>query len=351
MKLKKFSKKLRVIAIGILLTALIALILSLQGQNMILYAFMPDGDWTKGNGITFYQADVTSPLSLSEKVSYTSEEMPGRDMSLMQARSGALYGVVTNYDFAQNYEVVLYQGNHVKQLKPHYIDLGIRRVSQSLGKDPKRIWAPEFFQDTDGTTYLFTTVNDKGETQDKSNEDVFHHSIYLSKIDVSNMKVLETRLVNLPSDKNYIDAHVFQREGKYYLLIKDEFSKAIDYYRSDDLNNWSLVKEDFLSYALGESIDYTEGQFTLNIEGTYYVFFDKYRGSGSYPKNQYVMTTTDFKNFSKPQVVTDSKKNILRHGSAIVYQEKPYEALMFFKVMTGIQGIILICYVIAERKK
>lgn len=211
MKLKKFSKKLRVIAIGILLTALIALILSLQGQNMILYAFMPDGDWTKGNGITFYQADVTSPLSLSEKVSYTSEEMPGRDMSLMQARSGALYGVVTNYDFAQNYEVVLYQGNHVKQLKPHYIDLGIRRVSQSLGKDPKRIWAPEFFQDTDGTTYLFTTVNDKGETQDKSNEDVFHHSIYLSKIDVSNMKVLETRLVNLPSDKNYIDAHVFQR--------------------------------------------------------------------------------------------------------------------------------------------
>ena len=63
------------------------------------------------------------------------------------------------------------------------------------------------------------------------------------------------------------------------------------------------------------------------------------------------MTTTDFKNFSKPQVVTDSKKNILRHGSAIVYQEKPYEAIMFFKVMTGIQGIILICYVIAERKK
>lgn len=108
MKLKRFSKKLRVIAIGTLLTALIALILSLQGQNMILYAFMPDGDWTKGNGITFYQANVTSPLLLSEKVSYTSEEMPGRDMSLMQARNGVLYGVVTNYDFAQNYEVVLY---------------------------------------------------------------------------------------------------------------------------------------------------------------------------------------------------------------------------------------------------
>lgn len=351
MKLKRFSKKLRVIAIGTLLTALIALILSLQGQNMILYAFMPDGDWTKGNGITFYQANVTSPLLLSEKVSYTSEEMPGRDMSLMQARNGVLYGVVTNYDFAQNYEVVLYQGNHVKQLKPHYIDLGIRKVSQSLGKDPKRIWAPEFFQDTDGTTYLFTTVNDKGRIKDKNNEEIFHHSIYVSKIDVSEMKVLETQSVDLPLDKNYIDAHVFQREDSYYLLVKDEFSKAIDYYQSDDLNNWSLVKEDFLSYALGESIDYTEGQFTLNIGGTYYVFFDKYRGSGSYPKNQYVMTTTDFKNFSKPQVVTDSKKNILRHGSAIVYQEKPYETIMFFKVMTGIQGIILICYIISVRKK
>ena len=84
---------------------MLTMLLSVQGRTMILYTFMPDGDWTKDNGMTFYQADITSPLSLSGKIHYTSEDMPGRDMSLMQARNGILYGVVTKYDFAPTCQV------------------------------------------------------------------------------------------------------------------------------------------------------------------------------------------------------------------------------------------------------
>lgn len=76
----------------------------------------------------------------------------------------------------------------------------------------------------------------------------------------------------------------------------------------------------------------------MKVKGAYYIFWDKYITTGNFKKNQYVITTRDFKHFSKPRVVTDSKKCILRRGSGIVYEKKPYHLILITRVM----GIVVL---------
>lgn len=321
---------------------------NLVAQPKIMYSFMPDGVWNQNQGFRFYKASLDAPLELTLLTSKSIEEMPGRDMSLFQADNGRLYGAVTAYDFAQKQEAIIYSGMTPVNLSPTYINLGISKLAKEQGRTVHRIWAPDFFEDTDGRVYLLTTANDRGQVKDKSGAIIDQHSLYISLMDMDKVRVVETKLMDLGTDKNYIDSHLFKKDGRYHLLVKDDNQKMIDYYQSKDMNNWSLVTSDFLSKALGESIDYTEGQFVLKVGDLYYLFYDKYVKSSSYTKNQYVMTTKDFKTFSTPRILTDSDKTILRHGSGIHYLDRPYEAMTFLKLATIISFIIFITSLIGQ---
>ncbi|EFW89491.1 hypothetical protein [Streptococcus equinus] len=299
---------------------------------------MPDPSSGENLSFMFYEASLDSPLELKQIGEASPGKMPGRDMFLLQKDDGRLYGAVTNYDLAQGIEAIIYSGYAPSDFTAHYVNLGIRNLSGASNKSPKKVWAPEFFEDSDGLTYLFSAANDVDDMVDKDGAVIPRHSIYRSKINLDDFNTMETVQVHLKDGKTYIDPHVFYKDGSYHMLIKDEYQKTIDYYQSKDLDNWNLVQEDFISHAVGESIDYTEGQFVMKVKGAYYIFWDKYITTGNFKKNQYVITTRDFKHFSKPRVVTDSKKRILRHGSGIVYEKKPYHLILITRVM----GIVVL---------
>lgn len=344
-----FYKSKVVLAITVILFLLGFIFSHFIISSEVLYSFMPDGDWTQNNGFNFYKATVDKPNNLDKLVSYTSKEMPGRDMSLWQDKSGRIYGAVTNYNLSQGFETIIYTGYDVHHLTPHYVNLGIRKVAEAEGREVHQIWAPEFFEDKrNQSVYLLSVANDRGQTIDKNNEIIFQHSLYISQMDMDDFISKKSWKLNLKSSKNYIDPSIFYRNGVYHLLVKDEYQKTIDYYQSNDLKSWKLIQEDYLSYTLGSPIDYTEGQFILQLDKTYYIYFDKYEGTTNFLKNQYVISTKDFKNFTKPVVVTDKNETILRHGSGILYVKKPYAIIMVLNSCGVITSLLSILFIIDD---
>lgn len=342
-----FYKSKVVLVITAILFSLRFIISHFMTSSEVLYSFMPDGDWTQNHGFIFYKASLGEPNKLSKMKSYTSEEMPGRDIALWQDKSGRIYGAVTNYNFTQDFETTIYTGYDVYHLTPHRVNLGIRKIAKKQGRKVQQVWAPEFFEDKNNqTVYILSAANDRGQTLDKNNETIFQHSLYISQMDMDDFISKKSWKLNLKSSKNYIDPSIFYRNGVYHLLVKDEYQKKIDYYQSNDLKSWKLIKEDFLSFALGNPIDYTEGQFILQLDKTYYIYFDKYEGDTNFRKNQYVISTKDFKKFTKPVVVTDKNMTILRHGSGILYIKKPYAIIMILNSCGIIALIFFILFVI-----
>lgn len=68
----------------------------------------------------------------------------------LQKDDGKLYAAVTNYDLAQGIEAIIYSGYTPGDFTAHYVNLGIQKLSGTSNKSPKKVWAPEFFEDTDG---------------------------------------------------------------------------------------------------------------------------------------------------------------------------------------------------------
>ncbi|HEP1819861.1 TPA: hypothetical protein VB845_001692 [Streptococcus suis] len=316
------GRKRQVYLLSLLFISLFIGFLLLKPRETILYSFMPDGDWREHHGFVFYEAEESHPLQLSKIASYSSSEMPGRDMSLWQEKNGTIWAAVTYQNLSKSGEVRLYSGDSVNELQAIDINLGITKLAKSLGREVKSVWAPEFFQDTDGSIYLLTTVNDQGTMVDKNKNTIAKHSIYISRMDMGGPSVLSTELVDLSSNKNYIDPHIYKKDGVYHLFLKDEYSKTLDYFQSRNLKEWTLVTEDFISSKIGREMVYTEGQFIIEVKGQVYIYFDKYNEGGLYPKGQYVIISNDFTSFSLPHPVSTIDKEILRHGSGIIYRHK-----------------------------
>lgn len=312
-------------------------------QTQVLYSFMPDGDWTQHNGFNLYVATEENPLDFRQIKHYDSLDLPGRDMSLYQDKKGIVYGAVTSYDILNNIEVTIYKGLLTPTRTSYGIDLGIKKLADNQNRQLDKVWAPEFFEDWGGSVYLLITANDRGEGVDKTGEIISQHSLYRSKIDLETMTATETVPLDLNPSKNYIDPHVYYSDKVYHLYVKDDYNKVIDYYRSIDFENWELVQEDFISKAIGETVDYTEGTFLIKIKETYYFFFDKHVSDENYSKNQYVITSKDLKNFTKPRVVTDKEYQVLRHGSGIIYRTNPYHKWF---VLAGYLGIFILVLLI-----
>lgn len=316
------GRKRQVYLLSLLFISLFIGFLLLKPRETILYSFMPDGDWREHHGFVFYEAEESHPLQLSKIASYSSSEMPGRDMSLWQEKNGTIWAAVTYQNRSSSGEVRLYSGNSIQEFQSTDINLGITKLAKSLGREVKSVWAPEFFQDTDGSIYLLTTVNDQGTMVDRNKDTIAKHSIYLSKMNMEGPSALSTEIVNISLEKNYIDPHLYKKDGVYHLFLKDEYSKTLDYFQSRNLKDWTLVTEDFISSKIGQDMVYTEGQFLLEVNGQLYFFFDKYGEAGVYPKGQYVIISNDFTSFSLPHPVSTIDKEILRHGSGIIYRHK-----------------------------
>lgn len=331
------GRKRQVYLLSLLFISLFIGFLLLKPRETILYSFMPDGDWRKHHGFVFYEAEVSHPLQLSKTATYSSSEMPGRDMSLWQEKNGTIWAAVTYQNLSKSGEVRLYSGDSVNELQAIDINLGITQLAKSLGREVKSVWAPEFFQDTDGSIYLLTTVNDQGTMVDRNKDTIAKHSIYLSKMNMEGPSVLSTEIVGVSLKKNYIDPHLYKKDGIYHLFLKDEYSKTLDYFQSRNLKDWTLVTEDFISSKIGREMVYTEGQFIIEVNGQVYFFFDKYGEAGLYPKGQYVIISNDFASFSLPHPVSTVDKEILRHGSGIVYRRKTPIVQLISYFLSGFQ--------------
>ena len=61
-----------------------------------------------------------------------------------------------------------------------------------------------------------------------------------------------------------------------------------------------------------------------------------------------MISTKDFKNFTKPVVVTDKNETILRHGSGILYVKKPYAIIMVLNSCGVITSLLSILFIIDD---
>ncbi|HFU3829527.1 TPA: LysM peptidoglycan-binding domain-containing protein, partial [Streptococcus suis] len=119
-------------------------------ENIILYSYMPDGDWTKANGVNFYVSDVKSPNKLELVSQIGSDVIDGRDPSLFVSKDKEIFVAVTKYSKEIGSEVRIYKTNDLLNFESFDLDLGINKITGNSSY----YWAPDFFQDLDGKVYL-----------------------------------------------------------------------------------------------------------------------------------------------------------------------------------------------------
>lgn len=272
-------------------------------ESIILYSYMPDGDWTKANGVNFYVSDIKSPDKLVMISQIGSEVIDGRDPSIFVSKDKEIFVAVTKYSKEMGSEVRIYKTTDLLNFESFDVDLGINKLTANSSY----YWAPDFFQDLDGKVYLTISAG----------PNLKEFSQFVSEINLQSMSVNNTRKLSLPDD-NYIDGNIINDGSQYILSIKNEREKKLELFVSENFIDWKQKEDDIVSTAFGEEVLYSEGQYILEHNGVYSIYFDKYSTSNGIEKSQYVTTTTDWESYSRPTKVSAEDNSVLRHGSAVV---------------------------------
>lgn len=183
--------------------------------------------------------------------------------------------------------------------KSKYISLGLFDAQVH-----KKIWAPEWFEDSDGRLYLTMSVM-VGEENDIDGVLIPSFRTYITEcIDLETLQFSTPRLIEL-DNKNKIDSVIFKANGLYHMFIKDEYDKYIEHWSSSDLINWSY-KQDITSLG-----NYVEGSTITKFKGKYYLYADSFKGD---PGIIYYVTSNDLITWSERKAIKTGF-NRTRHGT------------------------------------
>lgn len=186
------------------------------------------------------------------------------------------------------------------------------------------IWAPSLFVDTDGELYAQLTVGIEPRAPDRDGTEVNWGVPFATRCtDLETMTFGPA--VQMLEDKSVqrIDVEVTEIPGGYILLIKNEFSKEIELWRSSTyIGGYSKVA------SLNYGGRYVEGPSMVYINHlqTYRIYADAFREQGV----TWYIDTKDFVTYSAPQRV--QCPNPLRHGTVynIANSYEPEAALGTF---------------------
>ncbi len=188
-------------------------------------------------------------------------------------------------------------------------------------ENARNTWAPELTYDEENDEYIIywaTTIKGKfPETQIKADDGYNHRMYYVSTRDFENFS--DTKILYEPGF-NVIDASIKKYEGKFVMFLKDETrepaEKNIRIATSDNL------KGPYTQASKPITGDYwAEGPTSVEINGEYLVFFDKYT-----EKEFGAVHSTDLKNWEDISDKVSFPEDI-RHGSILKISKSEFDKL------------------------
>lgn len=188
----------------------------------------------------------------------------------------------------------------------------------------RNTWAPEIFYDNATAQYVViwaTTIEGRfPETQAKGDK-ALNHRIYATT--TKDFKAWTPKQLYYDGGFNVIDAFLFQKEGRYGMVVKDETVEPVAaknlhvvWSESGILGPWGKAGPAFTDNREA----WAEGPAVIRAGGRWLVYYDKYN-KGGYG----ALETTDFTTF-KPVPVTLPKG--IRHGTVFAIDEATARGLV-----------------------
>lgn len=171
----------------------------------------------------------------------------------------------------------------------------------------KDVWAPCLWTDGD-SLFAGLTVSFNDDTKDRDGATVtWQAPISMRCSDIENMIFDMPKLMFINQDVPRIDIEVTKDASFYYAVVKNEFSKNIELWRSvaPDTGYQQIGEINFGRYVEGASLVYN------NAKHLWYVYADAYQLQGSY----YYCTSPNLVDWSAAEKI--SAQFQIRHGSVI----------------------------------
>ena len=198
------------------------------------------------------------------------------------------------------------------------------------------IWAPEFFEDTDGKIYVTISIQCTANqpTIEPFPEPYFRQFIAectdlsaLTFTTATELRINGRKGIAECSDiDNVIDGSIIRHpDGRYIMALKDEYNKTINVFSATTLTgNWAQISTNIFPLAPYSTPNYTEAPcitpMWYNGAIRYYIYADKY-----VDKNIYYVVTDDFITYTTPETIEN--QSLARHGSAINLGFLPRETM------------------------
>jgi hypothetical protein len=239
-------------------------------------------------------------------VSYNPTPDPGvRDPSILFVND-VLYCAYTNVVGLSD---VTSSFSYAKSLDGGHTWTRVGTISCSnLSTGSGRIWAPDFYQDTNGDIWVFFSFS-------TSSGGTFQPGAVKASDIATNSWGTAVAVTGSALPSNVIDGHIVRKSGIYYMFYKNETSKFIEVVSSSSLTNGYNTLFGSGDWA-GWGVDH-EGAQMLSLGGTSWrIYIDAYNASGM----QYSDSNDDWVTWSTPVYIESSAfgSNNIRHCSVVL---------------------------------
>jgi hypothetical protein len=134
-----------------------------------------------------------------------------------------------------------------------------------------KCWAPEWFQDDDGSVYILLSLQTNNAVEnDNTNTSIPYFKQYYMKL--SN---IDTLTFNAPVEmiysqvSNKIDSFIYKENGVYNCFVKNEYSKTIEHYNKNTLETGTWTYQRTITFPVP-----VEGASIVKFNNKYYLYVD-----------------------------------------------------------------------------
>lgn len=188
-------------------------------------------------------------------------------------------------------------------------------------RDTKNSWAPELFYDEATRTYLIFWASTIPGEFPKGDDQKYNHRIYY--VTTKDFKTFSPTKLLYDHGFSVIDAAIIRAATKYVMFLKDETDKP--YTPEKNIRIATSDKPEGPYGLPGEPItgDYwAEGPSPLNVNGKWFVYFDKYM------QHKYGVVVSDDLKTWRDESEKLSMPEGIRHGTAFEVSEKVIRKLL-----------------------
>lgn len=230
-----------------------------------------------------------------------------RDPCVGRGVDGTFHMVWTTSWTAQSGKVIGYASTR------DFVRWSPQKAIQLMQDEPatRNLWAPELFYDSARSRWLIiwsSTVTNKYLETAATGDDGYNHRIYYTT--TRDFETFSPSRLLYDPGFNVIDATLFEKGGKFYMVLKDERKSPLK-------KNLRIAVADRPEGPYGQlsepfTISWVEGPSVARIGGDYFVYFDHY----ARPHYYGAMKSTDLVNWTDVSKEMSFPKDH-RHGTVI----------------------------------